>query len=86
MQQCARCKEMFDETMNIGRWNCHQHRYGFPVMGMWPCCDTKEYQEGCVLSDHSALCGHVFVEADDIYVDNDTITEMSRLGIFFSRF
>ena len=80
-QRCTRCGEMFDETMNIGRWNCRQHRYAYPTMGIWPCCEGKAYQGGCIVSDHCATDGHVFTESDDMYLDIETIKEMANLGI-----
>lgn len=76
---------MFDETMNIGIWNCRQHAYDYPIMGVWPCCNGKEYQEGCIISDHCASIGYVYTDRDDMYLDIETIKEMSKLGlnIFF---
>ena len=73
---------MFDETLNIGKWKCRQHSYKYPTMGIWPCCDRKEHQEGCIVSDHCASAGHVFSQSDDMYLDLEIMKEMARLGIY----
>jgi len=60
MPCCTVCGREYDELMNVGTWQCGQHRDPFDfVLRVYPCCGRKMRpcpgtdRVGCVPSDHN---------------------------------
>jgi hypothetical protein len=81
--RCQRCGIMFNESQNIGRWECVQHAIFFKpdVNTKWPCCGGlvrpfNKIGDGCVRADHCFFKTVPWNDDDDLEIPegNDIFT------------